>query len=323
MLGLKAQPPEEGETKLFKTKLSRELKHFRKNKELFFLTLPAVLFVFVFSYLPIGGILLAFKDFQYNLGIFGSKWIGFTNFKFLITSNNLQRVTKNTLLMNMLFIGFTLLVSLSFAFILNEVSKRLVKVYQTIIFFPYFLSWVVVSYLVLAFLDMDFGFLNIILKQFNIEAKYWYNEPQHWPAILVLVAIWKNAGYNALIYYTALVGIDPQYYEAANLDGASRMQQIRYIAIPFITPLISILLLLSIGTIFYSDFGLFFQVTKNSQALYPTTDVLDTYVYRMLTKTSDIGMATAAGLCQSILGFITVLLSNALVNRFNPDNSLF
>ena len=304
-------------------RLLQEIKYFGKNKELFFLSLPGVIFIFIFCYIPMAGLVIAFKDFRYDLGFWRSKWVGFDNFKFFLTSDTFLRVTRNTVAFNLLFIFGTLAVSVVFALILNELSSRHVKIYQTIMFFPYFLSWVVVGYIFMALLDMDKGFFNTVLKGFGIEPIFWYNEPGYWPVLLMFANIWKGAGYFAIIYYTALIGINQEYYEAAELDGASKLQQIRNISIPLILPLVIIMLLLSIGKIFNADFGMFFQLTKDSAALYPTTDVIDTYVYRALTKTADISMASAAGFYQSLVGFIMVLISNALVKKLSSENSLF
>lgn len=305
------------------SRLLQEIKYFGKNKELFFLSLPGVLFIFIFCYIPMVGLMIAFKDFRYDLGFWGSKWVGFANFKFFLTSDTFLRVTRNTVVFNLFFIFFTLVVAVVFALILNELSPKLVKMYQTIMFFPYFLSWVVVGYIFTAFFDMDMGLINTVLKGFGIEPVFWYNEPGYWPVLLLIANIWKGAGYSAIIYYTALIGIDREYYEAAELDGASKLQQIWNISIPFILPLIIIMLLLSIGKIFNADFGMFFQLTKDSSALYSTTDVIDTYIYRALTKTSDISMASAAGFYQSVIGFIMVFISNALVKKLSAENSLF
>lgn len=291
--------------------------------QLFLLTLPGMLVLFVFSYLPIVGIILPFKNYRYDLGIFKSPWVGWMNFKFLFSTDNAIRITRNVLVMNSLFIITVTLTAIVFALVLNELSKKFVKLYQTVLFVPYFISWVVASYIVFALLDMDYGFLNNILVTVGADPITWYNEPQYWPVILTIANLWKGAGYTTVIYYAGLMGIDREFYEAARIDGASKMQQIRHISVPLITPLILMIFILSIGKIFFGNFDLFYNVTRDSPMLYATTDVIDTFVYRSLKTSGDIGMASAAGLYQSVVGFVIVLSANFIVKRINPDNSVF
>jgi putative aldouronate transport system permease protein len=203
------------------------------------------------------------------------------------------------------------------------VNKKLAKIYQTGMFLPYFLSWVVVGYFAFSFLSRDRGLLNQIMGWFGADPVAWYSEPKYWPIILVLVSIWKGVGYNSVVYLAAIMGIDKSLYEAAMIDGASKFQQVRNITIPLLKPLITILTLLAIGKIFYADFGLFYQVPRNSGTLYGVTNVIDTYVYRGLKVTGEIGMSTAAGLYQSVVGFILVMTSNAIVRKYDRDNALF
>lgn len=302
--------------------LVKSMKDFKKNKDLFLISLPAVVFIFIFCYLPIGGIIIAFKNYRYDLGIWGSEWVGLENFKFLYT-DIITRVIRNTIGMNAIFIVTGTAVSVTFALMLFELGKRAVKVYHTVMFFPFFLSWVVVGFLFMGFFDMDRGLINNILKIFGQQPVAWYNEPSYWPAILTLVNIWKGSGYSAIIYYAVLTGIDNELFEAAILDGASRLQQVRHISLPMLVPMLTILTLLSIGRIFYADFGMFFFLTKDTGLLYPTTDVMDTYVFRSLRVLGDTGMSAAAGLFQSIVGFILVLASNYAVKKFKSENSLF
>lgn len=305
-------------------KIEGNFKLFKKNKELFLLTLPGMIFVIIFSYVPMAGIIVAFKDYKLGESMFTSEWVGLYNFSFLFDNKDLViRLIRNTILENLLFIITGLIVALILALILNEVSKNLVKTYQTILFFPTFISWVIASYILLALLDMDKGYLNNILVYFGREPILWYNEPKYWPVILMLANIWKYAGYNAIIYYTAILGVNPELYEAAELDGAGKWRQIISITLPSISNVVIIMLLLSIGKICYADFGMFFQLTRDSTILYPTTDVIDTYVYRALRKTGDIGMSAAAGILQSFIGFILVLLSNYLVKRRDEEQALF
>lgn len=299
------------------------LKQKFKHWQICMLTLPGVLVIFVFSYLPMVGIILPFKNFRYDLGIIKSPWVGFSNFKFLFSTDNAIRITRNTLVMNILFIITVTSISILFALMLNELSKKFVKVYQTALFVPYFISWVVVSYIVFAFFDMEYGFANKITGEMGIKPIMWYNEPNYWVGILTVANLWKGVGYTTVIYYAGLMGIDKELYEAAKIDGASKPQQIKHISIPLIMPLISMIFILSIGKIFFGNFDLFYNVTKDSSLLYPTTDVIDTFVYRSLRSTGDIGMASAAGIYQSAVGFLIVIGANFLVKKINPDNSIF
>lgn len=303
--------------------ITKNVKKFIKFKELFFLSLPGVLFLFVFNYIPMYGIILPFKNYKYNLGFFKSEWVGFKNFKFLFNSDNAFRITKNVILLNSSFIIVNTLLSILFALLLYEMSKKSVKIYQTILFLPYFISWVVASYILIALLDMQHGFVNNILRVFGKSEILWYNEPKYWPAILTLANAWKNVGYSTIIYYAGLLGIDKSYYDAAEVDGANKFQKMRLISIPLIMPLISILFLLSAGRIFYGNFDMFYNLTRDSSLLYPTTDVIDTFVFRALRTSGDIGMASAAGIYQSTVGFIIVVAVNAIIKKINPDNSLF
>lgn len=298
------------------------LSEFKKNRELFFITLPAIIFVFIFSYIPMGGVIIAFKNYKFSKGILGSDWVGFENFRFLLTSDT-ARIVRNTIGMNSLFIISGTVVSVAFALFLFEMSRSYIKIYQTIMFIPYFFSWVVVSYIFTGFFDMDLGLINGLLKHFGAEPIYWFNKPEYWPAILVFVHIWKSAGYGCVIYYSTLLGIDSEYYEAAKLDGANRWQQIKNISLPMLRPMIIIITILAIGKIFNADFGMFYFLTKDTGALYPTTDVIDTYVFRTFRVLGDTGMATAAGLVQSLVGFFLVLGTNLIVRKIDEDSSLF
>jgi len=303
--------------------LKKIYKTLKRDGELILLALPAMIVIFVINYIPLYGLILPFKNYKFNLGFFKSPWAGFDNFKFLFNSDVLYIITRNTILYNMVFIFFGGFVSIVLALMLFELSKRLVKLYQTVMFFPYFISWAVVAYIVLAFLDMENGFINTFIKAMGGEAILWYNVPGYWPAILIIVAVWKGMGYGAIIYYTGLMGINEELFEAAKLDGASKLQQIRYVSIPMLTPLITIMFILNIGRVFYSDFGLFYNVPLDSKLVLSTTNVIDTYVYRALRQLGDIGMASAAGMYQSVVGFILVLISNLAIRKINKDYALF
>ncbi len=294
------------------------------NIQLITLALPTILHIFIFSYIPMFGVIIAFKHFRVDLGIFKSPWVGFRNFHFFFQSQDAWRITRNTIGLNFLFILGGTICAIIFALMMFEITKRIaVKTYQTIAILPTFLSWVVVGYMTYALLETDTGLINQMRYSLGFEKMSWYTQPQYWPIILLLVNTWKGVGYTSIIYYAGLMGIDDTYFEAAALDGASRLQQIRYISLPFIVPLITILAILSIGSIMRADFGLFFNVTRNVGALYPTTDVIDTYVYRALVMVGNIGMSSAAGLFQSFVGFVLILTTNYFVRKIQPDNSLF
>lgn len=300
-----------------------------KNKVLLFMVLPGALWFLFFSYLPMFGTIIAFKQYRFSrdgfwASIVNSKWVGWDNFKFLFSTNDAFVITRNTLLYNIAFIFLGLVISVLMAVVLSEIAnKRLAKVYQTGMFLPYFLSWVIVGYFAFSFLSSERGLLNQILQHFGVDSIQWYSDPKVWPYILVLVFLWKSVGYNSVVYLAAIMGIDKSLYEAAMIDGASKFQQIRNITIPLLTPIITIMTLLAIGKIFYADFGLFYQVPRDSGTLYSVTNVIDTYVYRGLKTTGEIGMSTAAGLYQSVVGFVLVMTSNYIVRKYDKDSALF
>lgn len=307
-----------------KTGFKKHLYNFKKNKMLLLLTLPMVIYIFIFNYIPMFGIIIAFKNFKYNEGILGSKWVGFKNFEFFFTSPDAWRITRNTLGYNLVFILLDIVVCVGIALLLYEISNHLLlKIYQTIMFIPYFLSWVVVAYIVYAFLNPSSGMLNSIFKHYGIDAINWYTTPFYWIFIFPIAHAWKNMGFGALIYYASLLSIDTEYFEAASIEGASKWQIITKIKLPFLYPLMTILTILAIGRIFNADFGLFYQVSMNSTLLYPTSDVIETYVFRALTVDGNIGMSSAAGVFKSFVGFILVVGTNMVVKKINPENSLY
>ncbi|MGM0881368.1 MAG: ABC transporter permease [Bacillota bacterium] len=295
----------------------------KTNRDLFILSLPALLFKFVFNYLPLIGLIVAFKTFRFDLGIFGSPWNGFDNFRFFFVSDNAWRITRNTVLYNTGFIVITTICALFLAILLNAVSSKAVKVYQTALFLPYFLSWVVVGYITLAFLEQERGLLDQLWTAFGLEPIQWYQEADRWPYILNAVNLWKTVGFSTLIYYAGIIGIDPTYYEAAKIDGASQFQMVKRITLPLLTPLIIVLLIVSIGGMFRADFGLFYFIPNNASFLYSTTDVIDTYVYRALRTIGDVGMSAAVGLYQSVVGFVLVVVSNWVIKKINRENALW
>ena len=265
------------------------------------------------------GIFISFKNINYVDGLLKSPWVGFNNFKFFFTSNDAWIVIRNTLGYNIIFITVGTALSILFAILLNEViSKMLVKVYQTVFFFPFFFSWIVVAYMVYSFV----GPYGILIKTGMIPTNF-YTEVGLWPFVLTFINIWKGLGYTSIIFYAGIMGISSEYYEAAAIDGANRLQMIKSITLPLLAPLITIMTLLSIGKIFYSDFGLFFFVPREVGQLFPVTQVIDTYVFRMLKTSGDIGMSSAVGLFQSTMGFILVLLSNHIVKKISPENKMF
>lgn len=284
--------------------------------------LPGLLYLFINNYMPMYGLIIAFKQVNFSLGIWDSPWVGLSNFKFLFATDDAWIITRNTLLYNIAFIIINTVVGIFFAILITGVTnKKAKKVYQSAILVPYLMSIVIVSYIVYAFLSAENGLLNnTILKNNPIN---WYQEAKYWPVILVIVNTWKGIGYGCLIYISALNGIDPSLYEAASLDGAGKLQQIKHIMLPSLKGTIITLTLLNIGRIFYSDFGLFYQVPQNSGQLYATTNVIDTYVYRALLQLGNTGMSAAAGFYQSIVGFILVMTSNLVVRKISKENALF
>jgi putative aldouronate transport system permease protein len=323
----KATPPTPQEAqKLSTTRRANMKRVWDKNSTLFFMALPGLLLVFVFSYLPMFGIIVAFKDYKAVKGLFDSDWIGLKNFEFLFGTQDAWHVTFNTLFLNSLFIITSTLGAIGLALLLNEVRERfkiMTNFYQSALLLPHFISYVIVSYFVFAFLNTDNGLVNHTLAGFGLDTISWYSSPQYWPAILTSVNLWKSVGFASIIYLSGILAINPEYYEAAKIDGATKWQQISKITVPLIMPLIIIMVLLSIGRIFYADFGLFYQVTRDNGLLYSTTDVLDTYVYRALRVNGDVGMSAAAGLYQALVGFVLVVLANWTVRRIDPDKALF
>ncbi len=308
-----------------KTKTSEMKKMKRRlNLELFLLALPGMLIVFTFHYLPLPGIIVAFKSIQYDKGIFGSPWTGFDNFKFLFLTDIINRITRNTVLINLMFILFGTIFCIATALMLFEITKRiLVKIYQTIIIFPHFLSWVVVAFMFYGLINSQYGLINKMTESLGWGRVDWYSTPEIWPLILLITHIWKAVGMGSVIYYASLMGIDREYYEAAEIDGATKWQQTIYISIPFLVPLVIILTILSLGNIIRADFGMFYYLTKDVPVLYSTTDVVDTYVYRALRSLGDPGMAGAAGLYQSVVGFVLIMTTNLIIKKIRPGYELF
>lgn len=286
---------------------------------------PGIAYLLINSYLPMFGVFLAFKDFNYFKGIFGSDWNGFDNFTFLFKTRDALIMTRNTIVYNAVFIILGTAMAVFAAILMSELGKRSrVKYFQSALLLPNLLSWVVIGYIGYAFLNADTGFINNTLyKSMGLQTISWYSTPGPWPFILTLVYLWKSLGISSVIYMASISGIDPGIFEAAQLDGASKIQQITRITLPMLKPTVIILTLMAIGRIFYSDFGLFYQVPQNSGRLFEVTQTIDTYVYRGLMERNDVGMSAAAALYQSAVGFLLVLGANGLVRAYNPENALF
>lgn len=300
------------------------LRELIKNKVLYFMLLPGLLVLLVNNYLPMFGIVIAFKDYNYTKGFWKSDWVGFENFEYLFNSKAAFQITRNTILYNLAFIVIAATIAVVLAIIFNELlNRRMSKLYQSVMFLPYFLSWVVISYLVFALLSSDMGFVNKVLVNTGMQPVEWYVDPRFWPFIIILVNTWKWTGYDSIIYLAAIIGFDKSLYEAAAVDGASRYQQITKLMVPMLMPVITILTLIKVGRVFFTDFGLFYNIPRNSGPLFDVTNVIETYVFRALRHTGDIGMASAAGFYQAVVGFIVVLAANYIVRKIDKDNSLF
>lgn len=297
----------------------------RKTIPLLLLTVPGLLYFLINSYFPMFGVFIAFKDVNFAKGIFRSEWVGFDNFAFLFQTKDAWIMTRNTLLYNIAFIVIGTIFSVLIAIFMYElVSKLYSKLFMAGLVLPNLISMVVLSLLVFAFLNAESGFVNkSILQPLGINEINWYSEPKYWPFLLVIIQVWKSAGYGSIVYFAAIAGIDRSIYEAAKIDGAGKLKQIRMITLPLLKPTVIVLVLMSVGRIFNSDFGLFYQVPLNAGALYSTTQTIDTYVYRALMQLNDIGMSAAAGLYQSIVGLILVLIVNGIVKKINSENALF
>ena len=292
---------------------------------IYLLALPGIIYMICNNYLPMFGIVIAFKKLNFAKGILASPWCGLKNFEFLFKSSTAFTMIRNTICYNVLWLILGHVLAIASAILLNEITNRFrARFYQSVILLPYLMSWVVVSYLVFAFLSADTGmFNNSILKPLGIAPVNWYSESKYWPFILTFVNHWKNNGYTMILYFASIVGISQDYYEAAMLDGATKWQQIKHITIPQLVPTIITLMILSVGRIFASDFGLFYQIPRNTGALYNATQTIDVYVYNALMQRSDYGMASAASVFQSIVGFLMVMVTNAIVRKVSRENAMF
>lgn len=298
----------------------------KQDTELTLLALPTTIWYILFCFLPMFGIIIAFKNFKISGGflsnVFNSPWAGWKNFEFLFKSNDAWVTIRNTLGYNLVFILLGILIPVTLALMIGRLhNRRASKVYQTMMFLPYFLSWVVVSAVIWAFLSFDKGIANQMLNQMGAESVNWYMEPKYWPYFLIFMNVWKGIGYGMVVYLATITGIDSTYYEAAVIDGASIWQQTKYITLPMMKLVIVMMFILAVGRIFYTDFGLFYQVPRDSNSLFNVTTTLDVLVYKQL-KTATVGMASAAAFVQSVMGCITILLANWIVRRIDPESAM-
>lgn len=307
---------------------------FEKNKKtLVLLTMvaPVAIWLLLLRYLPMGGIVLAFKNYKVNprnpsfiSNLINSKWVGFKNFEFLFKTDSAWVMIRNTLAYNIVFIILGVVIPVAFAIMMNEITRKFFKkAYQTMMFFPYFLSWVVVSYFLNAFLDAQYGMIPAMQEAAGHARTSWYTTPGPWPFILTFANLWKNVGYSAVLYLAAITGIDTNQYEAAAIDGATKWQQVLHVTIPHLRTMIAILFIMNVGKIFASDFGLFYNVPMQNGALFSVTQTIDTYVYRAYMATGDPGQSSAAGLLQNVLGFVCILTANGIVKKIDSESSLF
>ena len=301
-----------------------------KTLALMTMVLPGAVWYLLLRYLPMFGIVMSFLDYRlptrkmpFPVNLLHSDWVGFDNFKFLFSPDSGVMI-RNTLCYNIAWIAIGLVIAVTFAVMMSELTRKFAaKVYQTTMFFPYFLSWVVAAYFLFAFLDPTNGMIVRAQRAAGGAVIDWYNEPKYWPYILTICVIWKNTGYSTVLYLSAITGIDRAQYEAASVDGASKWQQVAHVTLPHLKPMIIILLIMNVGKIFNADFGLFWSVPMNSAPLFPATQVIDTYVYRAYRFTNNIGMSTAAGFLQNLVGFVCIMAANAVVRKLDEESSLF
>lgn len=306
-------------------RLQRQSRNRKTTLSLLAIALPGIVYLIINNYMPMAGIFLAFKNYSLAKGPFRSAWCGFKNFEFLFKTKDAWIMTRNTILYNIAFIILGTVMAIFVAILLVELGECMrVKLFQSALLLPNLLSWVVIGFIAYAFLNADNGFINnTVLRWLGLEPVSWYSKPGAWPAILIIVNLWKNIGYQSIIFMASIAGIDKSLYEASALDGTTKLQQIFKITLPLLKPTIITLTLMSIGRIFYSDFGLFYQVPQNSGAIFATTQTIDTYVYRGLMELNDVGMSAAAGLYQSLVGFVLVTIANRIVRKVDADNALY
>ena len=306
--------------------IARDVDEIRKNKMLFFLCVPGIIFFLCFSYIPMFGIIIAFKNFRIGHGVFDAPWAEpiYKNFVFFFKSGHALRVTRNTLFLNAIFLTSGTLMQVALALLLNEVRATFYKRFtQSLMLLPHFMSWIVVSVIVKGFFASDTGTINNALTAVGLSPVSWYSTPNLWPPILVFARIWKGAGWGAIIYLATIASMDAEVYEAATIDGATRFQQLFRITLPMLVPTIIMLSILAVGKIFYGDVGMIYGIVGDNALLQPAVDVIDTYVLRALRSLGNIGMASAIGLWQSVMGLIFVIGCNALARRYERSAALF
>lgn len=305
-------------------KKKEKIKELKRYIPLYIMMLPAILYLLLNNYLPMTGLVLAFKKYKVQDGIWGSAWNGFSNFTYLLKNNELPILFRNTIGYNVCFIIVNMVLGVVLAILITEIrNKTFRKIAQSSVLFPFVISIIIVSYMVRAFLDPEAGMFNHILESLGKERISWYDKEKYWPAILIFVNTWKGVGYGCILYISAILGIDESLFESAALDGAGKFQKIRYITLPFLKPTIITVVLLSVGRIFTSDFGLFYQVPQNSGLISNATQTIDTFVYRALINQSNIGMSAAASFFQSVIGFLMILIFNGITNKVSKENALF
>lgn len=296
----------------------------KRNRVMFLMILPVIIFTVIFNYLPMGGIILAFKRFNYTDGILGSPWAGWSNFKFLISGGILWRITRNTVLYNLVFMIMDIVCQMAVAIMLNEiVQKWFKKLSQSLMFLPYFISFVLVQSISYGIFSYEYGLMNNLIRSMGMDPVNIYAQEGFWPFLLTFFHEWKGIGYGVVIYLAAITGISAEYYEAARVDGATKWKQIKYITIPLLKPTAITLFLFAVGKIMKGQFELFYQLVGKNGLLYNVTDIIDTYVFRTITVSFDPGMSTAAGLYQSFFGFVLIMTINHVIKKIQPDYALF
>lgn len=304
--------------------LQRAWISFKRTKTLYLMLLPAVIFTIIFAYIPMGGVVIAFKDYKYNLGIFGSPWVGLQNFKYFVTSGKMWLLTRNTLAYNLMFMAADTIFQIFMAILITEMCTKYYKrSLQSIMMLPHFLSWVIIGGLAYSILNYEFGTLNMVLTNMGLDRIDVYNNAGIWKWIFLFIRLWQGTGYGMIFYLAAITGINPELYEAAYLDGCGLMKRIRYVTLPMILPTVCILILLGLGGILKGNMDMFYQLVGDNSNLYDATDVIDTYVFRSLTKLKDYTVTTAAGLYQQVIGFLLVVTVNLIVKKIDPDSAIF
>lgn len=304
-------------------KKNKALGNLKRSLPFLLLALPGAVVMVIYRLIPLFGLILPFKKYVPAKGFFGSDWVGIENFKYLFGNDAVKIATRNTIVYNFIGIVAGIIMGVLIALLLYELSNKYVKIYQTILYLPHFVSFVVIAFIMKGLLDLNYGVVNNIIEYFGGKPIEWYNVPKYWYWIIPILSVWKTLGNNAIMYYAALIGISPDLYESARIDGAGKLQQVWHISIPMIKNVIIILFILNIGKVMYADLSLYYNVPLNQPQLYAATDVLDTYVLRAMKDLGDIGMSSAAALYQSVVGFILVIISNFIAKKVDPESGMF